>query len=124
MIYKNTSHTAQEVIDALGVNPFVLGEQKFARDEVIGKVRVRIGGIAGITDPEKVVKIGDDNKVEVIVGNKAYDLKVSTAPKGLNGISEEARGVLDQDGKELTKKFEALQEAKAEARAKAEAEEK
>lgn len=95
MITPNTKVTALDILRECGVeNP----EAKF------GKVRVRIGGLAGINSPDYLIKLSPEVKnVEVIVGEKIYDLELSKGNKESNKdvfeVTDDAKRVLEEKGK-------------------------
>lgn len=100
----NTKYTVAELITEAGYKP----------EDVVGKVRVRIGGIP-VNDPAKVITFQPEvKKVEVIVGTEAVELEVEGVEK-VHTISEGARASLDAEGVETSKQVEAMQKAKAEA---------
>lgn len=110
MITPNTKVTAQEVLKECGIT-----------DDVFGKMRVRIGGIMGINSPTHLINIpAETTELEVIVGNKVFDLELSpgndTDNMHIRVISDEAKKVLEAEGKADSKKAEELQAVKALAR--------
>lgn len=108
MITANTKITALEVLEELGIeNPA----------DVFGAMRVRIGGIPGINDANKVINIPAETKtLEVIVGNKLFDLELAKGNKENNAdvptITESAKEVKEAEGVEATEKAEHLQKVK------------
>lgn len=67
--------TALEILKKIG-STFTVGDQEYTAEEVIGKARVRIGGISGISNPDHLIRIAGSNTVEVIVGNQTYQVEV------------------------------------------------
>lgn len=118
MITANTKLTALEILTECGVeNP----ADKF------GKVRVRIGGIAGINKPDYLINVPPEAKtIEVIVGADIFDLELAKGNKDNSAdvpvISEAAREVLDTEGKEEAAKFDHRRAVKKLARRMQEAE--
>lgn len=105
----NARYTAKELIEAAGLDV-----------SQVGKVRVRIAGIAGIVSPDHLVRLQPETKeVEVIVGT---DTKMVQLEDGADEpeVSEEAKKALEAKGKELTEKAEKLAKEKKAAKEKAE----
>jgi len=101
----NAKYTALEILQAAGV-PEPEGK--------IGKVRVRIAGIAGIVKPDRLIRFQAGTEgVEVIVGVESYDLVLEGGGEQTE-ISEAAHAALEVKGKEATRKSEELQDARAE----------
>lgn len=84
MKIKTGRYTAQEIVEAVGLDP-----------EAIGTIRVRIGGIRGINTPEHEVflSVGD---CEVIVGEDTETLEVTevdepVVSEGIKAVHEANR---------------------------------
>lgn len=104
MITANSKVTAVEILTELGVKN---------ADKVFGKMRVRIGGIAGINKATRVINIpASVKKIEVIVGSDLYELELAAGRKEIADISEGARATLDAEGKEASQAAVELQKAK------------
>lgn len=100
MITPNTKVTALDVLKECGV--------KTPADK-FGKVRVRIGGIAGINRPDYLITIQPETtSLEVIVGSEIYDLELSKgndeSNKDVFEVTADAKGALEVRGAEATKK--------------------
>lgn len=67
----NTRITAAEIVSSV-----LTPDSKFKKlEDIFGKVRVRIAGIAGIVSAEHIVNIpAGVEKIEVIVGDETYEL--------------------------------------------------
>lgn len=64
----NAKYTALEILDAAGFDN---------ASEIFGKVKVRIGGIVGISKPDHKINIPEGTKeVDVIVGRELAVLKI------------------------------------------------
>lgn len=103
MITPNTKVTALEVLAECGIKD---------AEKLLGKVRVRIGGIR-VRSAEDVVKFQPETKkVEVIVGSELYELELAKGNKEDNAevftVSEGAREALDAEGKEASEQAEHL----------------
>lgn len=108
MITANTKVTAVEILKELGIKN---------AENVFGKMRVRIGGIAGINAADKVINLPPETKtVEVIVGNELYELELAKGREDITDVTEGARAALDAEGVEATKQSEKLQAVKELAR--------
>lgn len=107
----NGKYTALEILTAAKVRD---------PQDAFGFYRVRIGGIAGITRPEHLIKIhGGMQTLSVVVGNEKYELKLEKESEE-TVISDAAKEVLEAKGREASKAAEELQKAKAEAKKAAE----
>lgn len=107
MITANTKVTAKEVLQEVGINDM----------SVFGTMRVRIGGIPGINEPDRVINISPEAKtIEVIVGNELYELELAKGTKDDNAdiatVSEEAQKAIEAKGAEASEKAEHLQQVK------------
>ena len=112
MITPNTKVTALEILQECEIKD---------AENVFGNMRVRIGGIMGITGPQHLINIpAEATEIEVIVGNEVIDLVLSEGNEENNAeirvISDEAKVVLEAEGKEATEKSEELQAVKQLAR--------
>lgn len=86
----NAKYTVGELVTEAGYKP----------DDVVGKVRVRIGGIP-CNDVAKVVTIQPDTKeLEVIVGEEVKTIKFDGEEKE-TVVSEEAHSVLEEEGRAI-----------------------
>jgi hypothetical protein len=70
----NKKYTALEILKALDLKTFKVGEAEFTPEQVFGKVRVMIGGIMGIVKPEHAIRVVSTGKLEIVVGNEKYEL--------------------------------------------------
>lgn len=95
----NTIYTAKELLETAGFNA-----------EVIGKVRVRIGGIAGIVTPEHLINTGHSEKIDVLVGADLVTLELENQEEVV--LSEGAKAVKDAEREENIARFDAHMEAK------------
>lgn len=107
MITANTKITAKEVLKEVGI----------LDTSVFGTMRVRIGGIAGINDPDRVINIAPTAKtLEVIVGNDLYELELAKGTKENNAdvatVTSEAKAVIEDKGRDSSKKAEHLQKVR------------
>ena len=96
MITANTKVTALEVLTELGIKN---------TDDIFGKMRVRIGGIAGINSGDRVINLPPEVKaVEVIVGDQLYELELAKGTKEDNAdvatVSEGAKEIIEAKGVE------------------------
>lgn len=62
---KTGKHTAKEILEAVGVTA-----------DILGKVKVRIGGIRGIVTPEHVINVLNSGTLDILVGDKTYQLVI------------------------------------------------
>jgi len=71
-------YTALEIVKALEEDfDFELGDQTYTAEEIFGKFRVRINGIAGINRPDKLIKFQPGTeKVTIVIGNDSYELDI------------------------------------------------
>lgn len=109
MITANSKITALEILNELGIKN---------AESIFGTMRVRIGGISGINTAEHLINIpAEATELEVIVGAKVYDLELNKGNKENNAeirtISDEAKTVLENEGKKATEAAEKLQAVKA-----------
>ena len=99
----NTKYTALEILTEAGIEK---------PEEKIGKMRVRIAGIAGIVKPDHLVKIqSGTEEIDILVGEEAVKVKID-GDQSEQEVSEAAKVALEARGREATKKAEALQKAK------------
>lgn len=104
----NTKYTAAEILKESGIAK---------AEEQVGKVAVRIAGIAGINSLDQVINIQEGiANVDVQVGSEVVTIPVE-ADDAEHTVSEGARIALDTKGIEATKAAEKLQELKAELKA-------
>ena len=97
---RRTKYTAVEILKASGIAK---------AEEQIGKLRVRIAGLAGINTPDHLIKIPEGvTEIDVLVGEEL--VKVPVELDDAEGtISEGAKVALDKKGAESV----ALKEAKS-----------
>lgn len=112
MITANTRVTALDILKECGLEN---------AESLFGETRIRIGGIAGISDPNRLIKIQPGTEViEVIVGTDIYDLELAKGNKEDNEniftISEHAQEVTEEEGRQATEQAEQLQAVKELAR--------
>jgi len=107
MIYKNTRHTALEVLLELGESSFRIDKTDFKVDEVIGKVRVRMGGLRPASN-DALVKIADVSELEVMVGNVVHTIPVADSVEGKAVVTEDALRVIGERGKKANENVERL----------------
>jgi len=101
----NAKYSVSELLTAVGFDPA----------KVLGKVRVRVGGIPFNTDKVLSVQVGV-KKLAVIVGTESKEITFEDGKDKV--ISAGANKILAVEGIQATKQAEALQKAKAEAEAK------
>jgi hypothetical protein len=100
----NTKYTAIEILKLAGIEK---------PEEKIGKMRVRIAGIAGIVKPDQLIKIQPGTtEVEVIVGQETATIPVEKNEEA--AVSDAAKATLEAKGKIATKQAEAIAKAKVE----------
>ncbi len=99
----NSRFTALEILTAAGIeNPI----------EKIGKVRVRIAGIAGITKPDHVVRIQPGTtEIDVIVGDQSVVLSLEGDNEEVIS-SEGSQKAVEARKERLNKQAEAIRKAK------------
>ena len=101
----NKVYTVEEILIAAGIeNP----------GEVVGKVRVRIGGIA-VRDLDHTIFVSPTDKLEILVGEETFEVPLTEGEEG--AISEGAQAVREQEGREESAKAEELAKAKADGKA-------
>lgn len=102
-------YTAAEIVSELGYKP----------EEIIGKVRVRIGGLpVNRVDHLVVVQAGVE-KLDVIVGTERTEVELEKAEKELF-VSQDAKDALEMKGAKASEQARKMQEAKAQAQKQAE----
>lgn len=89
--------TANEIVKLAGADP-----------KLIGKVRVRIGGVS-VNKPDHVLNVQDAESVMLIVGDKELEAKL---PKR-DELSAETKAAKDAQGKLLNERQLARREAAA-----------
>ena len=105
----NAKYTVLELLNAAGVKK---------PEEAIGKIRVRVAGVP-LNNPNAVLTVqSGTKKVEVIVGVDKHEIVFDSDQKD-RVVSEASHEVLVADGVAATKQTEALQKAKAAAKAAA-----
>ena len=106
MLTRNQKYTALEILLAAGVDKVILppetleeAPKEFTAEEVFSKFSVNIGGISGITDPNKVILVSPDTeKLVVLVAGQSIVVELGEAFPTEQQISEGARAALDADG--------------------------
>lgn len=115
-------YTALEVLQALDQD-FEFDGQVYEAEEVFGKFRVRINGIAGITKPEHIFRFQPGTEeIKVVVGNETYDLDLDAIDDGVDEstISEGAKQVIEAQGKVKTEEMAAKMSSKGRPEAESE----
>jgi hypothetical protein len=103
----NKKYTAIEILTEAGIEK---------PEEKIGKMRVRIGGIAGIVKPGHIIRIPAGTKeVSVIVGQETATIPVGDDSEDA-AVSEGAQKAIEAKGAEATENAEAIAKAKAQAK--------
>ena len=92
----NSKYTALELLTEAGVET---PQDKF------GKVRIVIGGLSGIVNPDHLIRVQPGTKkLSIIVGVDPFEVELEDAEEGADSlISEGARAVLDAKGAEINK---------------------
>lgn len=75
-IKNNTKITAMDVLEALNVQTFTVGEHEYTLENIWGAVRIRIAGIRGIVSPDHLLQIPEGvTEISVMVGENSYTLE-------------------------------------------------
>ena len=89
----NQRLTALEVLKEAG-SEFQIGEETMSVNDVIGKVRVRIGGIP-VNSPDQLVFVQPStDSLDVIVGNERFEID-TTENEEVRTVSDDAKEVLE-----------------------------
>jgi hypothetical protein len=99
--------TALEVLQKVGTT-FKVGEAQFEAKDVFGKMRVRIGGIAGIVDADKLLNL-QPGEIDIIVGSETYKVEIEAREE----ISEEVKAVQQARAIKIEEQNKKLAEFKA-----------
>lgn len=92
----NSKYTVAEIVTEAGFKP----------EEVVGKVRVRVGGIP-VNDPNKVISIQPKTKtLEIIVGQEKKEVTLE-GDNEEKVISENAHAFFEATAEDKNKAFEA-----------------
>ena len=88
----NGKYTALEILQEAGIeNP----------QDKIGKVRVRIGGISGIVNPDDLITIQPNaDKIDIIVGNETKELNFESSADERE-VSEKAKLALEAKAEKI-----------------------
>ncbi|PIY96083.1 MAG: hypothetical protein COY66_05000 [Candidatus Kerfeldbacteria bacterium CG_4_10_14_0_8_um_filter_42_10] len=98
----NAKYTAAEILTEAGMDVAKLG-----------KMAVTIGGIAGIVSPDHLIKLpADAMSIVVIVGEEKATINLAE-PSDDSEISEDAKTVLEENGKIETTRIEKQEEDEA-----------
>lgn len=102
----NITYTAKDILQSQGIDV-----------ESIGKMRVRIGGIAVFT-PDQLIRVpqNPEGKLNIIIGNEKREVEIEANDEV--GATEEAQKVIEADGRQASKDSEMLTEAKKATEAK------
>ena len=111
MIYKNTRHTTLEILQELGDSVFKIGEKTYEIEEVVGKVRVRVGGLRPSSN-DTLIKIADVEELELMIGNVTYKVRVEDNDLDSAVVTDHARKVIEARGKKANENVEMLQQMK------------
>ena len=111
MIYKYTRHTALEILKAIGMDSFPVGEVNFSVSEVFGKARVIVGGVS-VAGAKHMVKLGGADSLEVVVGVKTYEVSVEDSTPEEAVLTDHAKEVIKERCAIATEKANTIQEAK------------
>lgn len=105
----NAKYTVAEIVTEAGFKP----------EDVVGKVRVRVGGIP-VNDPAKIISVQKGaTELNIIVGQEAKVVKLNGENED-TVVSEEAHKAYEAVGAEKVKAFEANKAEKEKARTEAE----
>jgi hypothetical protein len=95
----NAKYTALEILKEAGIEK---------PEEKIGKMRVRIAGIAGIVKPDHLIKIqAETKKIDIIVGQEVKAIEIEGDEAEMI-VSEAAKIAIEAEGKILNKKAEPI----------------
>jgi hypothetical protein len=101
MLKANTKYTVEEILTEAGFNP-----------EMVGKVRVRIGGIP-VNKHGHIIRIVEEGKLVVLAGTESKEVDIVEASEELT-VSPETKKALEAKGAEMSKKIEEREKASEE----------